>query len=142
MPKAYSDYSKHLVIYLPPPGPQTGRYIAKIAAGGNQGNRMRNRQVLSKIYRVGVGCMEARECKTIKTERTMERNGPCNGTEQTVEWNGTNRFALFLGKCCLRTTQTERTVFRKFLDAYRSCIRSKVVHKRRRKKRLVLVLLE
>ena len=32
----------------PPPGPQTGRYVAKIAAGGNKGNQTRNRQVLSK----------------------------------------------------------------------------------------------
>ena len=33
--------------YTPPlPGPQTGRYIAKIVAGGNQGNWTRNRQVL------------------------------------------------------------------------------------------------
>ena len=51
----------------PPPGPQTGRYIAKIAAGGNQGNRTRNRQVLSEIYRVGIGRKEAREWKTVET---------------------------------------------------------------------------
>ena len=34
----------------------------KIAAGGNQGNRTRNCQVLSNIYRVGVGREEALEC--------------------------------------------------------------------------------
>ena len=51
MPKAYSDYTKQVVIYVPPPpGPQNGRYITKIAAGGNQGNLTRNRQVLSEIY--------------------------------------------------------------------------------------------
>ena len=66
--------------YIPaPPGPQTGQYIAKIAAGGNQGNRTRNRQVLSEIYRVGVGRKEALEWKT-------------------VERNGTDRFTPFLGK--------------------------------------------
>ena len=68
----------------PPPGPQTGRYISKIAAGGNQGNRTRNRQVLSEIDRVGVGRKEAREWKTVETERTVQRNGPWNGTERTV----------------------------------------------------------
>ena len=70
MPKVYSDYTKQVVIYVPPqPGPQTGRYIAKIAAGGNQGNRTRNRQVLSEIYRVGVGRKEAQEWRTVETER-------------------------------------------------------------------------
>ena len=60
----------------PPPGPQTGRYIAKIAAGGNQGNWTRNHQVLSEIiYRVGIGRKEAMEWKTVETERTVQRNG-------------------------------------------------------------------
>ena len=85
MPKAYSDYTKQVVIYVPPtPGPQTGRYIAKIAAGGNQGNRTKNRQVLSKIYRVGVGRKEAREWKTVETERNVQRNVTDRGTKQTV----------------------------------------------------------
>ena len=83
----------------PPPGPQTRRHIAKIAAGGNQGNRTRNRQVLGEIYRVGIGRTEAREWKTVETEQTMQRNE-------------TNRFMPFLGKRCRRATQTERTVFR------------------------------
>ena len=62
--------------YVPPlPGPQTGRYIAKIASGGNQGNQTRNRQVLSEIYRVGVGRKEGREWKTVEMERTVQRNG-------------------------------------------------------------------
>ena len=74
---------KQVVIYVPPPpGPQIGRYIAKIAAGGNQGNRTRNRQVLSKIYRVGVGRKEAREWKTVEMERTVQRNGKDCGTER------------------------------------------------------------
>ena len=80
----------------PPPGPQTRRYIAKIAAGGNQGNRTRNRQVLSEIYRVGVGRKEAREWKTVETKR-----------------NGMDRFTPFLGKRCRHATQTKQTVFRK-----------------------------
>ena len=101
--------------YIPPlPGPQTGRYIMKIVAGGNQGNRTRNRQVLSEIYRVGVGHKEARECKIVETERTMQWNGPCNGTEQTVERNETDRFMPFLVKRCRRAMQTDRTVFRSF----------------------------
>ena len=63
--KVYSDYTKQVVIYVSrPPGPQIGRYIAKIAAGGNQGNRTRNRQVLNEIYRVGASRKEAREWKT------------------------------------------------------------------------------
>ena len=93
--RIYSDYTKQVVIYVPPPpGPQTGQYIAKIAAGGIQGNRTMNRQVLSKIYLVGLGRKEAREWKTVETER-----------------NGTDRFTPFLGKRCRRATQTERTVF-------------------------------
>ena len=81
MPKAYSDYTKQVVIYVPPPPGPTGQYIAKIAAGGNQGNRTRNHQVLSEICCVGVGRKEARELKTFETERTVQRNGPWNGTE-------------------------------------------------------------
>ena len=79
----------------PPPGPQTGRYIAKIAAGGNQGNWTRNRQVLSEIYRVGIGRKEAREWKTVETERT-ERNGPFYAvfrkTLSLCNANGPDRF--------------------------------------------------
>ena len=76
MPRAYSDYTKQMVIYVPPPpGPQTGRYIAKFAAGGNQGNRTRNRQVLCEIYRVGVGLKEARELKSVETEWSRPWNG-------------------------------------------------------------------
>ena len=98
--EAYSDHTKQVVIYVPlPPGPQTRRYIAKIAAGGNQGNRTRNRQVLSEIYRVGVGRKEALEWKTVETERTVQQNGP-------------DHFTPFLGKRCRRATQTERTIFR------------------------------
>ena len=67
----------------PPPGPQTKRYILKIAAGGNQGNWTRNRQVLSEIYRVGVGRNEALEWKTIKMERTVQQDRPWNGTKRT-----------------------------------------------------------
>ena len=94
--------TKQVVIYVPPPpGPQTGRYIAKIAAGGNQGNRTRNRHVLSEIYRVVVGHKEAREWKTVEMERI-------------VQWNGTERFTPFLGKRCRRATQTDRTIFRTF----------------------------
>ena len=85
----------------PPPGPQTGRYIAKIAAGGNQGNRTRNHQVLTEIYRVGVGRKEAVEWKTVETERTEQLNRP---------WNRTDRFTPFLGKRCRCATQMERTV--------------------------------
>ena len=99
--------------YIPPlPGPQIGRYIAKTAAGGNQDNRTRNRQVLSEIYRVGVSRMEALEWKTVETERTVQRNGPWNGTERTV-------FTPFLGKRCRRATQTNRPFLEKtFLDTY------------------------
>ena len=69
--------------YIPSlPGPKTGRYIAKIAAGGNQGNRTRNRQIISEIYRVGVSRKEALEWKTVETERTVQRNRPWNGTER------------------------------------------------------------
>ena len=103
-----------MIIYVPPlPGPQTGRYIAKIAAGGNQGNRTRYRQVLSEIYRVGIGRKEAREWKTVETER--------NEADRGTERNEADRFMVFLGKRCRRATQTELTVFLEhFLDAYRS----------------------
>ena len=33
MPKSYSEYMKQLVA----PGPETGRYVANIAGGGNYG---------------------------------------------------------------------------------------------------------
>ena len=46
----YFPFSIVISMYVPTPGPQTGRYITKIAAGGNQGNRTRNLQVLSEIY--------------------------------------------------------------------------------------------
>ena len=115
MPKAYSDYTKQVVIYVPlPPGPQTGLYNAKIAAGGNQGNRTRYRQVLSEIDRFGVGRKEAWEWKTVETERTVQQNGADGGMEWNVERNGP-----FLGKRCRRATQTEGTVLEHFLDAYR-----------------------
>ena len=92
--------------YIPPlPEPQTGRYIAKIAAGGNQGNWTRNCQVLSEIYRVGVSRKEAREWKTGETERTVQRNRTDRGTERNRPFyavfrktlslcnaNGTDRF--------------------------------------------------
>ena len=82
--------------YVPgTPGPQTGRYIAKIAAGGNQGNRMRNRQLLSKNLSSRVGRKEAREWKTIKTEQSVQRNGTDRGTKQ-------KRNRPFLGKRCCR----------------------------------------
>ena len=75
MPKAYSKYTKQVVIYVPPlPGPQTVRYIVKMALGGNQGNRTRNRQVLGQMYRVGIGRKEACEWKTVETERTVLRH--------------------------------------------------------------------
>ena len=80
--------------YIPPlPGPQTGRYIAKIAAGGNQGNRTRNRQVLSEIYRVGVGRKEALEWKTVETERTDRGT---DGTDRATDrpWNEMERTVL------------------------------------------------
>ena len=97
--------------YIPsPPGPQTGRYIAKIAAGGNQGNRMRNSKVLSEIIK---------SASVARSGRPSKRNGPCNGTERYWPWNRTERFTPFLGKRCCRATQTERTVFRTFFDAYR-----------------------
>ena len=98
----------------PPPGPQTWRYIAKIEAGGNQGNRTRNRQVLSEIFRVGAGRKEALEWKTVEKERTVLRTD--RATERTVERNGTDRFNPFLGKRCRSATQTERTVFRKKIE--------------------------
>ena len=56
------------------------------------------------------------------TDRVTERIGPCNGTKRTVERNETDRFTPFLGKRCRRATQTERTDFRTFLDAYRMCM--------------------
>ena len=93
---------------LPPPGPQTGRYIAKIVAGGNQGNRTRNRQVLSKIYRVGFGRKEALEWKTVETEGTVQRNGPfyagfrktlslcnANGTDRWDTYNNYYNYIIF-----------------------------------------------
>ena len=43
-----------------------------------------------------------------ETEPTVQRNG----TERRMERNGTDRLTPFLGKCCRRATQTERTVFR------------------------------
>ena len=107
---ARSCYTKHVVIYHHQ-GLKPGEYIAKIAAGGNQGNRTRNHRVLSEIYRVSVSRKEAREWKIVEMERTVQRNGP---------WNGTERFTLFLGKSCRRATQTEQTVFLEyFLDVYR-----------------------
>ena len=93
MPKAYSDYTKQVVIYVSPlPGPQTGRYNAKIAAGGNQGNHTRYRQVLSEIYRVGVSRKEAWEWKTVETKRTVQRNGADGGTDRGTERTVLRRF--------------------------------------------------
>ena len=100
MPRAYSDYTKQVVIYVPPPpGPQTGQYIAKIAAEGNQGNRTRNDQVLSKIYRVGVGLKERVEDRLNRMDRATERSGPWNGKERTV-------FRKMLSPC--NTNRTDR----------------------------------
>ena len=67
---------------IPPlPGPQTGRYITKIRAGGNQGNRTMNRQVLAKfIESVSVA-------RKPLSGRPSKRNGPCNGTDRGTEWN-------------------------------------------------------
>ena len=97
MPKAYSDCTKQVVIYVPPPpGPRTGRYIAKIAVGGNQGNRA------SQGRSQGSPGVEDR------------RNGTDRATERSGPWNGTDHFTSFLGKRCRRATQTERTVFRTF----------------------------
>ena len=102
MLKAYSDYTKNMVIYVPPAGPQTGRYVVKIAAGGNQGNRTRNLQVLSKIYQVGVSIKEA------GSGRPLKLNGPCNRMKRTVERNGT-----------VRGTERKGPFLELFLDAYR-----------------------
>ena len=97
--------------YIPSlPGPKTGRYIAKIAAGGNQGNWTRNRQIISEIYRVGVTV-----ARKPLSGRPSKRNGLCNGTDRGTERNGTDRFTPFLGKRCRRATQMKRTGFRKFL---------------------------
>ena len=76
---------------------------------------MRNCQVLSEIYQAGVGRKEAQEWKTIEMERTVQQNR----TARTLKRNGTDNFTPFLGKRCRRATQTERTVFITFLDAYR-----------------------
>ena len=48
------------------------------------------------------------------TDRATEQSGPCNGTKQTVERNGTDCFTPFLGKRCRHATQMERTVLRTF----------------------------
>ena len=65
----------------PPPGHQTGRYVAKSAAGRNQGNRTRNRQVLSEIFEsASVARKPGVEDRRNRTDRATERNG----TERTV----------------------------------------------------------
>ena len=93
--------------YIPLPlGPETGRYIAKIAAGGNQGNRTRNHQVLSEK----LSCRRRSQGSPALEDR---RNGTDRATERTVERNGTDLLTPFLGKRCRCATQTERTVFRK-----------------------------
>ena len=73
---------------------QTGRYIAKICSRRNQGNRTRFRQVLSEIYRVGLGRKEALEWKTVETELTVQRNGADRATERNGPWNETERTVL------------------------------------------------
>ena len=83
MPKAYSDYTKQVVIYVPPPpGPRTGRYIAEIAAGGNQGNRTSQGRSQGSP-----GVEDRRNGPDRATERTVFRKtlSPCNA-------NGTDRF--------------------------------------------------
>ena len=60
----------------------------------NQGNRTRFRQVLSEIYRVGLGRKEALEWKTVETELTVQRNGADRATERNGPWNETERTVL------------------------------------------------
>ena len=87
----------------------------KIAAGGHQGNRTRNRQVLREIYRVGVGRKEAqaRERKTVEGDSRSLKDHKrhhahrrrddgervatpaVRGTERTMEQNLMDRFTLF-----------------------------------------------
>ena len=55
---------------------------------------MRFRQVLSKIYQVGVGRKEAFEWKTVETELTVQRNGADSGTERNGLWNERERTVL------------------------------------------------
>ena len=60
----------------------------------HQGNRTRFRQVLSEIYRVGLGRKEALEWKTVETELTVQRNGADRATERNGPWNETERTVL------------------------------------------------
>ena len=60
----------------------------------NQGNRMRYCQVLSEIYRVGVGRKETLEWKTVETELTVQRNGAHRAMERNGPWNETERTIL------------------------------------------------
>ena len=60
----------------------------------NQGNRTRFCQVLSEIYRVGVGRKEALEWKTVETELTVQQNGADRATERNGLWNETERTIL------------------------------------------------
>ena len=74
---------------------QTGRYIAKIAAGGIKATGRGFANFLVKyVYRVWVGRKEALEWKTVETELTVQRNGANRATERNGPWNETERTVL------------------------------------------------
>ena len=105
---------------------QTGRYIAKIAAGGIKATGRGFAKFLAKFIESGSVARKPWSGKQSKrNDRATEWSGPCNGTKRTVERNGTDRFTPFLGKRYRRATQTERTVLRTFFRRVPYVVRGK-----------------
>ena len=66
----------------PPPGPQTGRYVAKLQQEGIKGTGRGIAKFLAKFFE------SAPVARKPWSGRPSKRNRPCNGTDRGTEQNG------------------------------------------------------